>query len=88
MLANVTITECLFCALVAQLVKNLPAKLETRLRSLGWEALLEKEMATLSSILGWEIPWTQEPGGLQSRGHKESDMTEQLTTTVVCRDLG
>ena len=70
MLANVTITECLFCALVAQLVKNLPAKLETRLRSLGWEALLEKEMATLSSILGWEIPWTQEPGGLQSRGHK------------------
>ena len=70
MLANVTITECLFCALVAQLVKNLPAQLETRLRSLGWEALLEKEMATLSSILGWEIPWTQEPGGLQSRGHK------------------
>ena len=40
----------------------------------------EKEMATQSSILAWEIPWTEEPGGLQSRGHKESDTTEQVRT--------
>ena len=38
--------------------------------------LLEKEMATYSSILAWRIPWTEEPGGLQSMGHKESDKTE------------
>ena len=45
---------------------NLPAMQETWVRSLGWEDLLEEEMATLSSILAWEIPWTEEPGGLQS----------------------
>ena len=44
--------------------------------------LLEKEMATYSSILAWRIPWTEEPGGLQSMGHKESDTTEWLTTTT------
>jgi len=49
---------------------------EIRVQSLGWEGLLEKEMATHSSILAWKIPWTEEPGG--PRGHKESDMTEQL----------
>ena len=43
---------------------------ETRVPSLGREDALEKEMATLSSILAWEIPWTEEPGGLQSRGYK------------------
>ena len=74
----VTIAERLSCALVAWLVKNLPAKQETRLRSLGREDLLEKEMATHSSILAWAIPWTQEPGGLQSRGHKELDTTQRL----------
>ena len=57
-------------------VKNLPAQQETWVQSLGWEDLLKKEMATRSSILAWEIPWTEEPGGLQSMGHKESDMTE------------
>ena len=41
---------------------------ETRVHSLGWEDILEKEMATRSSILAWEIPWTEEPGGLQSMG--------------------
>ena len=46
--------------------------------SLGQEDSLEKEMATLSSILAWEIPWTEEPGGLQFMGSQESDMTEQL----------
>ena len=55
-------------SLVAQLVKNLPAVQETRVRSLGWEDPLEKEMATHSSILAWSIPWTEEPGGLQSTG--------------------
>ena len=44
--------------------------------SLGQEDLLEKEMATHSSILTWEIPWTEEPGKLQSMGHGESDTTE------------
>ena len=44
-------------------------------QSLGWEDLLEEEMATHSSILAWKIPWTEEPGGLQSLGLKESDMT-------------
>ena len=50
---------------VAQLVKNLPAMQETRVQFLGREDSLEKEMANHSSILAWEIPWTEEPGGLQ-----------------------
>ena len=45
-------------------VKSLPAKQETWIRSLGWEDPLEKEMATHSSILAWEIPWTEKSGGL------------------------
>ena len=52
---------------------------ETRVRSLAWEDPLEKAVATHSSILAWRIPWTEEPGGLQPTGCKESDMTEQLT---------
>ena len=55
-------------SLVAQMVKRLPAMQETRVQSLGWEDLLEKEMATHSSILAWKIPWTEEPGRLQSMG--------------------
>ena len=51
---------------MVQTVKSLPAMLETQ--SLGWEDLLEKEMATHSSILAWRIPRTEEPGGLQSMG--------------------
>ena len=62
-------------SLVAQLVKNLPAVQETRVRSLGWEDPLEKEMATHSSTLAWRIPWTEELG-YSPRGHKESDTTE------------
>ena len=53
---------------MAQLVKNLPAKQETQVQFLGWENLLEKEMTTYSSILAWGIPWTEEPGRLQSMG--------------------
>jgi len=49
-------------------VTNLPAVQETQVRSLGQEVPLEKEMATCSSILAWRIPWTEEPGGLQSMG--------------------
>ena len=55
-------------SLVAQLVKNLPAMQETRVQFLGQEDPLEKEMATHSSILAWKIPWTEEPGRLQSTG--------------------
>ena len=55
-------------SLVAQLVKNLSAMQETQVRSLGQEDSMEKEMATHSSILAWEIPWTEEPGRLQSSG--------------------
>ena len=53
---------------VAHTVKKLPEMWETWVRSLGWEDPLEKEMATHSSILAWEIPWTKEPDGLQSMG--------------------
>ena len=55
-------------SLVAQMIKNLPAILETQVQSLGWEDPLEKGMATHSSILAWRIPWTEEPGRLQSMG--------------------
>ena len=51
---------------MAQMVKNLPAMQETQVRFLGREDALEKGMAALSSILAWKIPWTEEPGGLQS----------------------
>ena len=53
---------------MAQMVKSLPTMWETRVQSLGWEDPLEKEMATHSSILAWKIPWTEEPGKLQSIG--------------------
>ena len=60
-------------------VKNLPAMQEPReaqIWSLSWDNLLEEGMAAHSSMLAWRIPWTEEHGGLQSTGHKESDMTE------------
>ena len=57
-----------WASLVAQTVKNLPAMQETSVPSLGWEDPLEKGMATHSSILAWEIPWTEEPGRLESMG--------------------
>ena len=53
---------------VAWMVKHLPTVRETWVQSLGWEDFLEKEMATHSSILAWKIPWTEEPGRLQSIG--------------------
>ena len=62
-------------SLVVQSVKNPPARQETRLRFLGWDDPLEKKMATHSSILAWETPWTEDPGGLQTMGSQESHMT-------------
>ena len=53
---------------MTQMVKHLPTMQETRVQSLGQEDLLEKEMATHSSILAWKIPWMEEPGRLQSMG--------------------
>ena len=57
-----------WASLVAQLVKNLSAMWEIWVQSLGWEDLLEKEMATHSRILAWKTPWMEEPGRLQSMG--------------------
>ena len=57
-----------WASLGAQLVKNLPAVQETRVRALDWEDPLEKEMATHSSLLAWKISCTEQPGGLQSMG--------------------
>ena len=59
-------------------VKNPPEMQEMWVQSLGGEDAPEKEMATHSSILAWEIPWTEEPGGLQSMKLQESDTTERL----------
>ena len=56
------------------MVKNLPAKQERQVSPLGQEDPLEKEMATHPSILAWEIPWTEEPGGLQSLGLQKSQI--------------
>ena len=55
-------------SLVAQMVKRLSTMRETRVRSLGWEDPLEKEMAIHSRTIDWKIPWTEEPGRLQSMG--------------------
>ena len=60
---------------VAQVVENPPAMWETWVGSLGWEDPLEEGMATLSSVLAWRIPWTEEFGRLQSMGLQESDTT-------------
>ena len=64
------------------MVKNLPVVQETRVQSLRWEAPLEKEMATHSSVLAWRIPWTEGPGGLQSTGLQKPDTTERLTFSL------
>ena len=61
------------------MVKNLLPMQETRIRSLGREDPLEKEMATHPSILAWRIPWTEEPGRLRSMGFQESDTTKHTT---------
>ena len=70
-------------SLVAQTVKYLPAMQETWVQSLGREDPLEKEMATHSSILVWRIPWTEEPGGLQSRGLQRVGLDWMTNTFMV-----
>ena len=70
--------------------KNLPAMQEMQVRSLGWEDPLEKEMTTHSSILAWEIPWTNETGGLQSRGSQRVGhdlLTRQQDTSLPAAPL-
>ena len=61
-------TDDLVASLVAQTIKNPPAMQETQVQSLGWEDPLKGGMATHSTILAWRMPWTEEPGGLQSMG--------------------
>ena len=70
----------MIASFVALSVKKLPAMQKTWVQFLGQEDPLEKEMATHSSMLAWKIPWTQEPGRLQSMGSQESDTTERLNT--------
>ena len=67
-----------WASLIAQLVKNLPAMHETQVQTLGGEDPLEKGMATHSNTLAWRIPWTKEPGRLQSMGSQRVT-TERLT---------
>ena len=67
-LVYISLMFLLRASLVAQMAKNLPAKQETWVQSLGQEDALEKGMATHSNILTWRSPWTKEPGGLQSMG--------------------
>ena len=59
---------------------------ETQVQSLGWEVLLEEEMATHSSILAWKIPWTEEPGGLQSMGQQKAG--HNLYAEYIMRKVG
>ena len=70
-------------SLVAQWVKNPPPVWEIWVRFLGWEDPLEKGTTTHFSILAWRIPWTEEPGGLQSTSCKESDTAEQLSCICI-----
>ena len=63
------------------MVKCLSTMRETRVRALGWEAPLEKEMAIHYSTIAWRIPWTEEPVGYSPWGRKESDTTERLLFT-------
>ena len=84
----------LFCKvlrtpLVAQMVKRLSTMQETRVRSLGWEDPLEKEMAIHSSTIAWKIPWTEEPGRLQSMGSQRvgHDWATSLAYLLACKVL-
>ena len=69
---------------VAQTLKHLSIMRETQVRSLGWEDPPEKEMAIHSSTIAWKIPWTEEPGRLQSMGSKELDTTERQDYRLPC----
>ena len=69
---------------MSQMVKNLPVMQEIWVQSLGWEDPLRKEMATHSSILAWEIPWMEEPGGLQSMGSQR--VGHDWATSLPCAE--
>ena len=69
---------------MAQTVKHLPAVWETQVPSLGWEDPLEKEMATHSSTLAWKIPWTEEPGRLQSMGSQRVGHDSATSLSLSC----
>ena len=73
----------LWASLVAQMIKNLLAVQQTQVQSLDWEDLLEKGMASHSSILAWRIPWTEDPGKLQSMGSQRvgHDWANNTTTS-------
>ena len=73
--------------MVAQPVKNLPAMQQIRVQFLGWEGLLEKGVATHSSVLAWRIPWTEEPGGLRFMGVAKSQ-TDLAAKTRPSRRFG
>ena len=73
----------MWASLVAQMVNNLTAMQETWIQSLGWEDPLEKGMAIHSSILAWRIPWTEEPGGLQSMGSQRGRQKRLILTNMV-----
>ena len=76
-----------WASLMAQKVKNLPAMQQTQVLYLGWEDPLEMEMATHSSILAWEIQWTEEPGVLQSMGSQSNSTKRSHMHTVFHLDL-
>ena len=75
-------------ALVAQMVKCLSTMRETRVQSLVWEDLLLKEMAIHSSTIAWKIPWTEEPGRLQSMGSQRVTRLSDFTFTFILTNLG
>ena len=81
------IEHLLMCFLVAQRVKNLPALLETQVQSLYWEDPLDNGIATHSSILDWRIPWTEEPGVLQSMGSRRVGHNWATNTFMCLLDL-
>ena len=84
--ANKMVIIIIRASLVAQMVKNLPAKQEIWIQSLGWEDPLEKEMTTPSSILAWRITWTEEPDQLQSKGSQKSwtQLSNWRATIYLC----
>ena len=74
-------------SLVAQTIKRLSAVRETRVRSLGWEDPLEKEMAIHSRTIAWKIPWTEEPGRLQPMGSQSWTQLNDFTFTFTSFDI-
>ena len=82
-----TFTFTFMSFLSGSVVKNLPAMQEIWVRSLGGEDLMEKGMATHSSILVWRMPWTEEPGRLQSKGLQRVKLLKQLSTHAQASNL-